>query len=232
MAGSASDSMDEGHLDLVPMIDCIMLLLLFFMMTTKFTAEEKAISSLLPTDKGQAAAPQKQTDPPQLVNISIYPAGMTKGFQPSDYLNQLNKLHLPGQVISDAVIRIGNREPITIPGRKLAANFGEDVLVMQRLIDQIHLYIADELTKFEKAGQPRNKQNDIIINCFSGLSWKFPLIVYDGVRAYEGKAGNIKYTGDPAQLLEARAVTFSPPRIRDYTANELGNELYEIIHTK
>lgn len=232
MAGSASDSMDEGHLDLVPMIDCIMLLLLFFMMTTKFSSEEKAISSLLPTDKGQAAAPQKQTDPPQMVNICIYPAGMTKGYQPSDYENQLNKMHLPGQVIGNAYLRIGNHEPIEIKGSKLAAKGGSDAVEMQRLIDMVHTYVADELGKFEKPGEPRNKQNDIIINCFSGLSWKFALIVYDGVRSYEGKIGNIKYTGNPAELLEARAVTFAPPRIRDYTAKELGNELYEIINTK
>ena len=91
---------------------------------------------------------------------------------------------------------------------------------------------ADELSKFEKPGEPRNKQNDILINCFSGMSWKFALVVYDGVRAYEGKVGNLKYTGDPAQLMEARAVTFAPPRIRDYTALELGDELYEIINAK
>lgn len=232
MAGSASDSMDEGHLDLVPMIDCIMLLLLFFMMTTKFSSEEKAISSLLPTDKGQAAASPKKQDPPQTVNICIYPAGMTKGYQPSDYAAQLAKMRQPGQVIGDAYLRIGNREPILIKGSKLGAKGGQDALEMQRLVEIIHTYVGDELAKFEKPGEPRNKQNDILVNCFSGLSWKFALVVYDGIRAYEGKVGNLKYTGDPAQLLEARAVTFAPPRVRDYTANELGNELYEIIHTK
>ena len=51
MAGDPSEKLEEGKLDLVPMIDCIMLLLLFFILTTKFSAEEKAIASLLPTDK-------------------------------------------------------------------------------------------------------------------------------------------------------------------------------------
>jgi len=44
------------------------------------------------------------------------------------------------------------------------------------------LHIADELTRFEKAGEPRNQQPDILISCFSGLSWKFALIAYDGIR--------------------------------------------------
>ena len=47
---SSSEDVGEGKLDLVPMIDCIMLLLLFFILTTKFSTEEKTITSLLPTD--------------------------------------------------------------------------------------------------------------------------------------------------------------------------------------
>lgn len=229
MAGSTSDSMDEGRLDLVPMIDCIMLLLLFFMMTTKFTAEEKAISSLLPTDKGQGAASSSVTDPPPMVNILIYPAPMIKGYQPSEYAKQLDGVRATGQVIGEAYLRIGGRDPILIPGKSLNSKGGE---AMQKEVEQVHQYIAEELGKFEKTGEPRNKQNDIIIHCFSGMSWKFALVVYDAVRAYEGKTGNLKYTGNPDELKDARAVNFSPPRIRDYTPNELGNELYEIIHQK
>ncbi len=229
MASNAADGMDEGRLDLVPMIDCIMLLLLFFMMTTKFTAEEKAISSLLPTNKGQGASSATVTDPPQMVNILIYPEGMTKGYQPSEYAKQLKDKRAVGQVIGNAFLRIGGRDPILIPGKSLNSKGGED---MQKQVDQVHQYIAEELAKFEKQGEPRNKQNDIVIQCFSGMSWKFALVTYDAVRAYEGKTGNLKYTGDPDQLKDARAVNFSPPRIRDYTPNELGDELYEIIHQK
>jgi Biopolymer transport protein ExbD/TolR len=224
-----TDGMDDGRLDLVPMIDCIMLLLLFFMMTTKFTAEEKAISSILPTDKGQGGTPQEKKDPPQTVNIVIYPEGMTKGYQPSDYAAQLNKMRKPGDVLTNAYLRIGGREPILMPGRSLNQAAG---LEMQKQVDIIHAYVAEELAKFEKPGEPRDKQNDIIVHCFSGLSWKFALVTYDAVRSYEATVGNLKYTGNPEELIHARAVTFAPPRVRDYTANELGNELYEIIHTK
>ena len=229
MAGN-NDGIDEGRLDLVPMIDCIMLLLLFFMMTTKFTSEEKAISSLLPTDKGQGAASQDKKDPPQMVNICIYPEGMTKGYQPSDYAAQLAKMHKPGEVLTNAFLRIGGREPILMPGRSLNAAGGEE---MKKQVDVVHAYVSEELAKFEKAGEPtRDKQNDIVIHCFSGLSWKFALVTYDAIRAYEGKTGQFTYTGNPEELMHARAVSFAPPRIRDYTPNELGNELYEIIHQK
>lgn len=224
-----SDGMDDGRLDLVPMTDCIMLLLLFFMMTTKFSTEEKAISSLLPTDKGQGAVSQEKKDPPQMVNICIYPEGMTKGYQPSDYASQLAKMRGNSTVIKNAYLRIGGREPVLMPGSSLNSRGGS---AMQAEVEKIHAYISEEMSKFEKAGESRNKQNDVVINCFSGLSWKFALIAYDAVRAYEAKTGGIKWTGDPNELLSARGVSFSPPRIRDYSANELGNELYEIIHTK
>jgi Biopolymer transport protein ExbD/TolR len=230
MASSSEDGVDEGRLDLVPMIDCIMLLLLFFMMTTKFSSEEKAISSLLPTDKGQAAASPQQKDPPQMVNISIYPAGMVKGSQPSDYMRQLQQIQpTPGTIIGKAYLRIGGRDPIEIDGRNLNSKGGD---AMKVLVDQIHSYVETEVSKFEKAGLPRNKQNDVVIHCFSGLSWKYALVVYDAVRAYEGKAGQFKYTGNPEELMNARAVTFAPPRVRNYSAKELGDELYEIVHMK
>ena len=244
MATPTTDGADEGHLDLVPMIDCIMLLLLFFMMTTKFSAEEKSIASLLPTNQGPGPV-MKQIDPPRTITVSIYPAGLTRGYQPSDYARQLAGMHLPGQVVGDAYLRIGNREPFLISGKTLTHRDSDHPQAMTKLMDRIHGYIADELVKYEKPGEPRNQQPDIIISCFSGLSWKFALITYDGIRAYEGqagavglenktgqvdKSGQLVYSGNPEQLSAARAVTFAPPRIRDYTANELGDELYEIVH--
>ena len=229
MATHTTDGADEGHLDLVPMIDCIMLLLLFFMMTTKFSAEEKSIASLLPTNQGPGIV-TNPIDPPRTITVAIYPAGLTRGYQPSDYARQLVGMHLPGQVIGDAYLRIGNREPFLISGRVLTSRDSDHPQAMPELMDRIHGYIADELTKYEKPGEPRNQQPDIIISCFSGLSWKFALIAYDGIRAYEGTLGKISYSGNPEQLMAARAVTFVPPRVRDYTANELGAELYEIVH--
>ena len=36
----------------------------------------------------------------------------------------------------------------------------------------------------------------------------------------------------PEELLAARAVNFAPPRVRNYAVDELGQELFEIIHMK
>ena len=204
---SANDGIDDGELDLVPMIDCIMLLLIFFVMTTKFSSEEKAISSLLPTDKGQSGAPTTKLDKPQFVNICIYPAGFIKGYQPSDYSVQLKKVQATGQVIGNAWLRIGNRDPIELIGLQLKQNAGP---AMRQHLDQ----------------------HEVVLHCYSGMSWKFALITYDAVRAYEGVKSGMAYTGDPAQLDASRAVSFAPPRIRNYDANELGNELYEIVNMR
>jgi hypothetical protein len=103
---------------------------------------------------------------------------------------------------------------------------------MEKQVEEIHRYIETALEKYEANGKPRKEQNDIIIHCFSGMSWKYALLAYDAVRAYEGKVGQIKWTGDPAELLAARAVNFAPPRIRNYAADELGQELFEIVNMK
>ena len=219
---------DEGRLDLVPMIDCIMLLLLFFMMTTKFSSEEKAINSLLPTNQGQAGAPPSK-DPPQTVNICIYPEGMQKGYQPGEYLNQLEKIRGASITIENACIRVGGREAMIVQGSALRAKKSTE---METVVEQIHQYIDEELAKYEQQGRPRKEQNDIVIHCFSGMSWKYALLAYDAVRAYEGRTGQIKWTGNPEELLAARAVNFAPPRVRNYAADALGNELFEIIHMK
>ena len=230
MSHGGSDGIDEGRLDLVPMIDCVMLLLLFFILTTKFSSEEKAISSLLPTDKGQSQAKPNKVDEVKQVNICIYPAGMEKGYQPSEYRDTLAKMRQPGQTIDDAWIRIGNAQPIPIEGKTLSVKDGEK---LTQHILAIHKFIGENMERYEGPGE-RKDQTPVIIHCFSGMSWRFALIAYDAVRYYEGQhaPAGFKFTGDPSQLQTLREVSFAPPRIRNYSANELGNELYEIIHMK
>jgi hypothetical protein len=231
MAEAADDKLSEGKLDLVPMIDCIMLLLLFFILTTKFSSEEKSISSLLPTDKGQSAARPDVVKPPEQLNICIYPAGMERGKQPSEYLQQLHEIQVPGQVIGMAYLRIGKSEPMEIVGKDLKAKAGAQI---EQIVGQIHQYISDNLAKVE-TGNPadRKDQEAVIINCFSGLSWKYAIIAYDAVRAYEGKVSGRVLTGDPTKDFDqAREVDFAPPRIRNYSTDELGNELFEIVNMR
>lgn len=228
-----TDGLDEGRLDLVPMIDTVMLLLLFFILTTKFSSEEKAISSLLPTDKGQMASqPSKPVEEPKQVNICIYPPNMVKGFQPSEYRDQLAKMHQPGKPIPDAWLRIGNTDPILIEGRTL--NIKDSAKIVEH-IDQIDKFVGDGLTRYEVPGTAERKdQVPVIIHCFSGMSWRFALVAYDAVRWYEAQHAppGYKYNGDPNELQKMREVSFAPPRVRNYTANELGDELYEIVQMK
>ena len=79
------DDEDEVEADMTPMIDVIFLLLVFFILTTKFIPEEKIISSLMPTDKGQSAASSPPIEEIVNANILIYPARLSNGWQPSEY---------------------------------------------------------------------------------------------------------------------------------------------------
>src|SRR5258708_564142 len=167
MAEDVTDKLAEGKLDLVPMIDCIMLLLLFFILTTKFTAEEKAIASLLPTDKGQAPTPQKNpVEPPKQVNICVFPETMGKGFQPSEYQAKLAGLkQSQGEILPNALLRIGGEEPMLIEGKVLGKK-GDPQL--QKLMDGVHAYVFQALAQRENAsGAHRKGQDPVALSCFS-----------------------------------------------------------------
>ena len=72
------DDEEEVKGDMTPMIDIIFLLLIFFILTTKFIPEEKMIASVLPTNKGQASA-SVQLEEKHDVNILIFPAAFFMG---------------------------------------------------------------------------------------------------------------------------------------------------------
>lgn len=220
----------EGKLDLVPLIDTIMLLLMFFILTSKFSTEEKAISSLLPTDKGQmSSSPSKPVEEPKQVNICIYPAGMQKGYQPSEYRDALAKMRQPGQNVDFATLRVG-ADQMEVDGRTLSRS--QNAVAVSQHITEIHTLIGNALEKFETGSGERKDQYPVIIHCFSGMSWRFALVAYDAVRYYESTKATFKFTGNPDELARMREVTFAPPRVRNYSPNELGNELYEVIHMK
>jgi hypothetical protein len=62
------EKIEPVPLDMTPMIDCIFLLLLFFLLSCKFIALEGQLSSFLPKDRGlQATAIQ-----PKLVNVTLF----------------------------------------------------------------------------------------------------------------------------------------------------------------
>lgn len=228
MSGSADA---EDRVNMIPLIDTMFFLILFFMLVTKFTPDEKAITSLLPTDKGQSSGPSSSPVPKEQINIAIYPMGMQKGFQPSQYRDQLLQAIEKGSFNRSVLIRIGGSDPVEVQGEPLSEH-GIGSPLMKEQVRQLHAYVERELSTRENAG-PRKDLPPVIISCFSGLSWKYALLAYDAVRAHELKAGGKGTVNSTnADLLDAREVTFAPPRIRNYSANELGNELYEVIHLR
>lgn len=232
MAEDVGDKINEGKLDLVPMIDCIMLLLLFFLLTSKFTSEEKAIASMLPTDKGQMATSAKVTEPPKQINIAIFPNGMAANLTPENYMQKItsmfNAISAPQRILPEAQIRVGGNSPLLMDG-KILSQQGSDTL--KQHIDLIHNYIHSNLETYEnKSATNRKDQFPVVIHCFSGMSWKFALLAYDAVREFEKNKGAFANQTDPRALENQREIDFAPPRIRNYSPSEQGQELYEIIN--
>ena len=234
MATVGDERLGDGKLDLVPMIDCIMLLLLFFILTTRVHRDELGISSLLPTEQGPAQA--ASVTPPQTVTIRVFPAGMEHGLQPSDYLQQLRTQRSGDGRLHAAWLRIGVRPPLSIDLTSLDVRDPRAA----GIVDQVHAYIADALQSYENATPAdRRHQAPVTIACFSQLPWKASLLAYDAVRAFEASRLPPR---DPAQadagttgivdVDTARAVDFAPPRVRDSTSTEEGQELFEIVNMK
>lgn len=155
---SHANTHDEtGKLDLVPMIDCVMLLLLFFILTSSFTSEEQRISALLSTKEGQDTnAPSLKQ--PEIVRVVV----------------------LPGEGRS-ARVRIGGGEELVLDGAALAQPCGAGV---EAAIDAFHAALAARLEVYEKGGA-RTDQTPVEIHCATRLPWRHAIAVYDAVRAYE-----------------------------------------------
>lgn len=229
MSGEADS---EDRVNMVPLIDTMFFLILFFMLITKFAPDEKAIASLLPTDKGQGVSSSKHPQVLEQVNIAVYPGGMRKGMQPSEYRNAMKQQEDDKTFNQVVYLRVGGSEPIEILGQPLSIGAVSSA-PMREQVARVHAYIAQELESREKAGAAARKdQSPVVVHCFSQLSWKYALLAYDAVRAFETtKPGGI-LNKDNADLHDAREVSMAPPRIRNYNFNELGNEIYEIVHLR
>jgi hypothetical protein len=223
---------DEQKLDMTPMIDIIFLLLIFFILTTNFISSEKVISSLLPTNKGPVAIEMPIVEPPDDINVCLFPEGLPPGAQPSVY-DRLWKENV-NAMRRTAVLRVGKRgQAIVLNGRALETGDGK---VSGAEVGKITEHLKRELAARERTGS-RKDQAAVVIHCFSGMPWKFALSTYDAVRAYEaGIAGTSGSRKGGMLSIEAiansREVDFAPPRIRNYHTWELGNELWEIQNMK
>jgi hypothetical protein len=224
-----ASSGQDGKLDLVPMIDCIMLLLLFFILTTRFTAPELALAAVLPTDQGPGTpANPAPVPPPRQVAVAIYPDGLDDHRQPSEYQVAWERLSAgDDRGGAAAVLRIGGSDPLRLDGAALGRPDSPELREQLALIQR---FVADELRQRETAGG-RKDQAPIGIACFSGLPWRYAVVVYDAVRAFElERSGGIAATVE--SLADARQVTLAPPRVRDYSRLELGDELEEIVNQR
>lgn len=221
---SVEDKLAEGKLDLVPMIDCIMLLLLFFILTTRFTPEEKRIDLLLP-DQGQLAAAVPPPLDDQPLSIALYPAGMQRGEQPSAYLQHLHE-QLAAGALQTACLRIGARPPLTIDGTRLASR---DRAQASAELARIHAYVGEALASVERPGD-RARQVPLTIRCFSGLPWKFALAALDAVRGFEQRHG--PHAQERPTVESGRPIAFAPPQIRSSSSRELGVELAGIVNAR
>ena len=223
-----AEAASDGKIDLVPMIDCVMLLLLFFILTTKFTADEKQLSALLPTNQGQSVA-TSATDfiPPRDINLVVTPSGISRGLKESDYQHTWDEIQrLRGHTPPSAAFRIGGSDPLLIDGGLFNS---QDQAAVQAQIEAIHAYVARELAAREEAGD-RTKQAPVNIHCFSGLSWGYALAVYDAVRAYEDRHQPPTTRAESIVSESQRIVTFAPPQVRNHTVKELGRELWQLTH--
>ncbi len=220
----------DDRVNLVPLIDCMFFLIMFFMVVTKFTPDELAIASLLPTREGQGGGPP----PPHLIlpepaaTIAIVPLGLPREAQPSDYealIAAQRRDHSFGRRVE---MRVGGSTGIEIDATALS--LGATDAACQRELARAHAYLATELAQREIAGKPRAGQADVRIACCSLLPWSLAMLALDGVRAYEGERASTP--GDALALADAREVTFTPPPILGFSRHELGEELYTLVHLR
>jgi biopolymer transport protein ExbD len=196
-------------IDMTPMIDCVFLLLIFFILTSNFRPDEKQIASLLPTNEGQ---PTHLSPPPVIserIRIAIIPAGAPANASEAE-LNAWVKSTRGRHTTVD--LRIGGRDCLRIERKNLEAQ-----------LDQVHRYIADNLAILDQHAASPKDAPTVEIHCFSDLPWSMALLVYDAVRAYESAQH-----GQHHSLADARTVNFAPPRIRNFSPLEDGKELAEL----
>ena len=217
---------EDGKIDLVPMIDCIMLLLLFFILTTRFTPIDKAIAAILPTTQGQDPKPQKTpVIPPDEIRITVVPEGMRPGLTASEYQSAIVRLKAGNpRAIPAVLVRVGGSEPLRLDGTLLSSL---EVATQNSELSRLSAHLAGELAAREKDGG-RQDQVPVIIHAFSGLPWKYALAVLDGVRVYEALKAPLTKSA-VLDVDQVRQLSFAPPRIRNYHLKELGVEMQELL---
>lgn len=191
-ASETSDG-EEGRLDLVPLIDCVMLLLMFFILTSTFDVEERILSALLP-EGGSISEPKPVSIPPPTVRIAL----------------------LPGEG-RQVLVRIGGQEAVTLDPERLASH---DPTINTGELEGLHTAIAPRLQAYEKDGA-RTAQVPVEIHCATRLPWACALAVYVAVRAYEADRQVLRDVPIEAQRSVAFAAPTVRSTTTDNEAEEL-----------
>lgn len=197
---------EEGQgLNMMPLIDIVFLLLVYFIVTMTFSPDEEWINSLL--SKG---GPGHVTLEKQEINISFFPAYIPRSHKPSEVQDWYEKTDV------EAIECRMNGNSIIL--HKHAHH--------EEQVERIHAFILQELEKVEQHVATREQQDPIKVHCFRQLPWRYALAGYDAVRAYE-----MKKSGTESVLL-ARDFGFAPNEQRDARQYYLGNELLHLSKLK
>jgi len=202
-----ADDEDEGRGGhrLTAMIDIIFLLLVFFILTTRFIPSEEIIPTLLPTNQGADPRPKMVEELPLAIRILPLDLPVEAG---APDLDRAWRDLAAGGGGDGARIHIGRRH-LDVPG------FGpEDREVL-------FAFVGDALARID-TGAARADQEDVQIRCFSGLEWRWALAALDAVRDYD-----LPRRADEG---DARVADFSAPPLRNFHDRQAGQELELLIY--
>jgi hypothetical protein len=210
-------------IDLTPMIDCVFLLLVFFILTMRFSPDDLQIAALL-SQRGGGQGMGMPAPTPTTV-LAILPDGLPINASRDACARRLAALNAGSAPLVS--LRLGGSEPLVIDPRRLSGALADQ----RAAVDAIHAWIGLRLAEREDAGAPRAAAPPIEIRCFSGLPWKVAMAAYDGIRAFELAAG-APTPAQPRDLADARSVTFTTPPPRAWAADAGARELEELARVR
>jgi biopolymer transport protein ExbD len=171
----------DAELDLVPMIDCIFLLLLFFMLCGRITMDQRTELITVPPTKTAA----KLKEPPGWTRIVINVFGSTQGGDPPRNSIQLDKQRWLSHGIDDYSGYIGLRQqldrvydaaekyddpkgtPLKLP--KVVVEVRADGDTEYRVVQEIQQVLSDTIDP--STMQPRKDASPANMRCFVNIDF-------------------------------------------------------------
>ena len=129
------DDEDEVEGDMTPMIDIIFLLLVFFILTTKFIPEEKVIANLLPTDKGSLQLRRLKWSKPKKLKSRSFPVSSRAVWK--KFHSTMPQWHETHHTAS-AIYQVGNQNQLLINGVDFDTAGGGK---LSKALEDVHGYL-------------------------------------------------------------------------------------------